>query len=271
MRLGCVIPELQALLAAARPCWCGAALDVYGFHPGLCRAGNRSALWATRHDAVQTMLVHLLRSMRLSAVVCSSGAGGGWFGPAGFRAGSSRARAADVVMPHALGPGRHRFLDVAVTSPDTGAALAARPSSAVTCGVAAEQRAARKQQKYGPLAAGVGGVFVPVVLERFGAMCDRLVGLLLLLCGDRERDAARCEDYTSFARSRITYVAGLLGLATAAADAAMLEHAIALTGVPRATARAGGWTGIPDRLAQRDVEGVGGQAWYEGPRDGLCV
>ena len=51
----------------------------------------------------------------------------------------------------------------------------------------------------------------------------------------------------------------------------MLEHALALTGVPRATARAGGWTGIPDRLAQRDVEGVGGQAWYEGPRDGLCV
>ena len=42
MRLGCVIPELQALLAAARPCWCGAALDVYGFHPGLCRAGNHS-------------------------------------------------------------------------------------------------------------------------------------------------------------------------------------------------------------------------------------
>ena len=38
----------------------------------------------------------------------------------------------------------------------------------------------------GPLAAGVGGVFVPVVLGRFGAMCDRLVGLLLLLCGDRE-------------------------------------------------------------------------------------
>ena len=112
---------------------------------------------------------------------------------------------------------------------------------------------------------------MPVVLERFGAMCDRLVGLLLLLCGDRERDAARCEDYTSFARSRITYVAGLLGLAAAAADAAMLEHAIALTGVPRAAARAGGWTGIPDRLAQRDVEGVGGQAWYEGPRDGLCV
>ena len=61
------------------------------------------------------------------------------------------------------------------------------------------------------------------------------------------------------------------GLAAAAANAAMLEHALALTGVPRATARAGGWTGIPDRLAQRDVEGVGGQAWYEGPRDGLCV
>mgnify|MGYP006260849883 CR=1 FL=1 len=81
---------------------------------------------------------------------------------------------------------------------------------------------------------------MPVVLERFGAMCDRLMGLLLLLCGDRERDAARCEDYTSFARSRITYVAGLLGLAAAAADAAMLEHALALTD-GRAAGDGTGW------------------------------
>ena len=61
-------------------------------------------------------------------------------------------------------------------------------------------------------------------------MCDQLVGLLLLLCGDLDRDAVRCDDYSPFSRSRVTYVAGLLGLATVAADAAMLECAVGICG-----------------------------------------
>ena len=149
----------------------------------------------------------------------------------------------------------------------TGAALAARPSSAVTCGVAAEQRAARKVQKYGDLIFAQSGTFVPAVVERYGAFCDGLVGLLRVLCGEHDRDAARCEDYTPFARSRISHAAGLLGLAVVSADAAMLDDVLA--GVRqrrggqggRATRQAQGWAHMP---SQRDIEGVGGHFWYEG-------
>ena len=73
--------------------------------------------------------------------------------------------------------------------------------------------------------------------------------------------------YTSFAPSRVTYVAGHLGLAVAAADAAMLERAWAqgAGGMSEARALAGGRQFAPDLPAQRDVEGVGGHFWYQGP------
>ena len=40
---------------------CGADHDVYAFHPGVCRAGNRNGLWTVRHDALQLMLVYVVR------------------------------------------------------------------------------------------------------------------------------------------------------------------------------------------------------------------
>ena len=103
---------------------------------------------------------------------------------------------ADVVLPHFFGPGRHLFLDTAITDPGVGAALAAQPSSAHASGVAAELRADKKVAKYGHLAAGVSSSFRAAVVERFGACCDSLVGFIRTLCGDGDRDALRSEDFT---------------------------------------------------------------------------
>ena len=115
---------------------------------------------------------------------------------------------------------------------------------------------------------------MPAVLERFGACCDQLVGFVRLLCGDRDRDAARCEDYTFSAPSRSTYMAGLLTLAAVAADAAMVDHVIGVDACGEAAARRGrpagrgrkGGGGLQGMSAptQRDVEGSGGRFWYEG-------
>ena len=140
MRLGCALPELLPVRGARSICGaaaCGAHHDEFGFHPGACRAGNRWGLWTTRHDAFQAMVVHVLRILGCTAATCSVGAGN-WFGAAGVRPGSRGYRRADVVMAHYYGPGRHLFLDCAITDPGTGAALAATPSSATSSGVAAE-------------------------------------------------------------------------------------------------------------------------------------
>ena len=132
-------------------------------------------LWTLRHDAVQLMLVYVVRRLGFQALSCSAGAGN-WFGAAGWRAGSTGYRRADVVMPHHLGMGRHLFLDVAVTDPGVGAALTARPSpSSSSSGVAAELRAQKKAQKYEGLAAAVDSSFCPAVIERYGAVCDALL------------------------------------------------------------------------------------------------
>ena len=173
MRLGCALPELLPVRGARPICGaaaCGALHDEFGFHPGVCRAGNRWGLWTTRHDAFQAMLVHILRILGCTAASCSVGAGT-WFGAAGVRASSRGYRRADVVMAH-YGPGRHLFLDCAITDPCSGGALSAVPSSATSSGVAAEQRAEKKVAKYGPLAASVSSMFRSAVVERFGACCD---------------------------------------------------------------------------------------------------
>ena len=165
LRLGCVLLEFAPVHGVAPVCGggratdgCGELHDMFGFHPGACRRGNRFGLWTIRHDAVQLMLLHVIRVLGYAAQSVSSGAGN-WFGAAAYVGGSDRYRTADLVLPHRWGSGRHLFLDVAVTSPSTGAALRAYPSSATLAGVAAEQRAAAKVAKYGSLAAGVSSTF----------------------------------------------------------------------------------------------------------------
>jgi hypothetical protein len=271
MRLGCALPELVPVRGQRPPCGalaCDAHHDEFGFHPGACRAGNRWGLWTARHDAFQAMLVHVLRILGCAAVSCSVGAGN-WFGAAGVRAGSRGYQRADVVMVHYLGPGRHLFLDCAITDPAAGAALTAVPSSATSSGIAAEQRAEKKVAKYGRLAAAVSSQFRPAVVERFGTCCDAFVGLVSMLCGERQRDALRDGDYTFSASSRSTYAASLLVFSVVMADASMIERVVSMDVGEAAAARYGrapsaarsvGGGGMPD---SRDIEGMGGRFWYE--------
>ena len=167
------------------------------------------------------------------------------------------------------------FLDCAITDPAAGGALAASPSSASASGVAAALRAAAKVTKYGKLAAGVSSQFKPAVIERFGTSCEELVGLLNMVCGDGERDVFRDSDYTFSASSRVTYATGLLGLSVVSADAAMVERVVNVDASDGADER---YSKAPARHkaaargapSAREIEGMGGQFWYERPQDAHC-
>ena len=178
---------------------------------------------------------------------------GNWFGSAAISA-SGRVRKADLVLPGHLGMGRHLFLDTAIADPTSGSALGAQLSSAACSGVAAGSRAQRKSQKYAPLAAGVSSIFIPAVVERYGAQCDQLVGLVSQLCGDGDRDRMRHDDVTFSQSSRSTYMAGMIGLAAVVADAAMVDSVIGLD------------------VRRDDERAVPGARMGKGARgDGVCV
>ena len=89
------------------------------------------------------------------------------------------------------------------------------------------------------------------------------------LCGDGDRDETRVDDYAFSGRLRVTYVAQHLSLGVMMADAAMVEHVIgvdALGDAPeRWPARAAQW--CADQPGRREIEGMGGQFWYERPTD----
>ena len=185
-------------------------------------------------------------------------------GAAGWDVTKQSYKRADVVLPHYLGPGRHMFLDTAITDPAAGGALNARPSSADASGVAASLRTEKKVAKYGPLAANVSSQFRAAVVERFGAMSDSLVGFVKMLCGDGDRDALRAEDYTFSAPSRTTYMASLLGFSAVISDAAMIDRVIGLDVQQAATARdrapRRSW-GTARPTGRREIEGIGGRLW----------
>ena len=63
MRLGVALPEVVEASQAQRRCVCTATHDCYGRHPGLCRRGNRAALWTVRHDALQDALYGVARAV----------------------------------------------------------------------------------------------------------------------------------------------------------------------------------------------------------------
>ena len=73
--------------------------------------------------------------------------------------------------------------------------------------------------------------------ERFGACCDSLVGYLHMLCGDRDRDILRSEDYSFSASSRSTYAASLCVFSVVMADAAMVERVISVDAMDAAPQR----------------------------------
>ena len=78
------------------------------------------------------------------------------------------------------------------------------------------------------LAAAVDSSFCPAVIERYGAVCEALLGFLRGLCGDGERCAWQCEDHTFSQSSRQTYALGLLGFAAVVSDAALLDRVVSM-------------------------------------------
>ena len=178
----------------------------------------------------------------------------------------ARNRVNTLMALYDFGPGRHLFLDTAITCPAIGGALNAQPSSAATIGVAASLRAAKKVTKYQPLAESVSSSFKPAVVERFGACCDELVGFIKQLTGDGDRDALRADDYAFSTASRTTYMASLLVFGAVIADAVMVERVIGMDVMDAAMVEGGGrQKGAQGarRPTQRDIEGSGGRFWYE--------
>jgi len=271
MRLGMPLPELSPVRGVPRYCnatGCGMQVDPFGFHSGNCRAGNRWGLWTNRHDTVQMAILYIIRSAGRRAMACSAGSGN-WFGARARRTGSKGGyKRADLVIPNYYGLGRHMFLDVAVAEPTAGYALNATPSSAAHAGVAADVRAARKCAKYCDLAAGVSSDFQPACIERYGAMCGALVGLIKSMVGDRERDAFFDDEYAFSTSSATTHAASKITFATCMADAAMVERVLEAEGrgTQSTAASRHAFMDVANLtpLTQRQIEGsVGGRAYYE--------
>ena len=111
-------------------------------------------------------------------------------------------------------------------------------------------------------------------MERYGTLSEHLHGLLRTLAGDRDRDPRRCDDFTEPARSCITYMAGMVVFGGVMGDAAIVDTVISedclragVAGVRPAAARVVGAgrrrSDVAEAPDQRDVEGLGGQFWYE--------
>ena len=195
---------------------CGNAVDPFGRHYGICK--NRGGLWGYRHDTVEAATVRQMRLTRGCNAFPTRGRGNIFAAPALRPGGYKRA---DIVAYNFYGTGKHLFLDIAVTAPDSPTAL--KGGSADTTGAAARARAAVKDAKYIPLATACGGVFKPAVIERGGAFDDGFVNVIKMLTGDGDRDPLRADDYCFSTRSRTTYAAADIGLSTAMADAYMVS------------------------------------------------
>ena len=230
LRLGLPIQELTVPL----PCsGCNLQHDIYGHHVSGCKKGNRSGLWTSRHDALISALVYVLRSLDLVASHCHNTSG--YFPP------ESR-KSADAVVPNTTAPGSHHFFDGAIADPCTRSNINASSSSSTKAGAAASSRAAKKLSKYSALCRSVDSDFTPVVIETFGAVDDHIVGLLRRYCTearknrflddilDQDADGVNNRDpnFTFNSASLMTYCAGLLTFTTVISHAHMLHHAITI-------------------------------------------
>ena len=224
MRLGMPIADLLPVDGRVPTCLaCGAEHDAFGRHPSVCRTGNRASMFTVRHDALQSALLWVYRTVGLAA---SAVQGASYLGTAGYTASGGQLRP-DIAVWHYRAPSRHMFLDVAVTDPGGLAALHASPPSSAEPGVAAELRARKKEGKYAAACSARGCSFVPAIMERFGTVGCGLMGLLRECAGDR---AVSCDapDWSFTAKSRRDYFVQHVVFACVIADAAMLETAIDL-------------------------------------------
>ena len=154
-----------------------------------------------------------------------------WFSGAALAAAGRRLSAdgeagglyADIVLPHYRAPGRHLFIDVAVTDPLSATAL--RGGSAHRAGVAAQDRVAKKHGKYSLACDMMGAGFRAGVMERYGACSDDLVGLVRGLCGEGDRDYD-VEDWYFTAPSSMSYHMQRIVLAGVMGDADMIARAL---------------------------------------------
>ena len=227
MRLGAELVELADVPLAERMCGCGAVHDVFGRHPSSCKAGNRHGLWTVRHDALQRSLEWVARSVGRSVRVVGRVR---WFSAAALRAAGrtwDQPLFADLVLPHYRAPGRHLYIDAAVTTPQALGPIGANPSACDRGGVAAELRVGKKHAKYRQAVLAMGGSFRAAVLDRFGACSDDLVGLVRELCGDGLIDAESDEWSFTAASRRVFYMQRVV-FAGVMADAAMVETALDL-------------------------------------------
>ena len=229
MRLGADIEDLSGpTVTCGRPgmLGCGHDHDARGRHPQHCTSHNRGGLTTTRHDAVQWALRTIARAVGRVVHVVGHQA---WFtGGALVAAGLDPLREAlyaDLVIPHYRAPGRHLFIDVAVTTPDTAEALEHSPSSRDHVCIAAGLRSTEKHRKYDAACAAMGASFRGAIVERFGACSDDMCGLVRQLCGDGDRDASS-EDWSFTAPSRVTYHMQRIVFAAVIGDAAMLDAVI---------------------------------------------
>ena len=128
----------------------------------------------------------------------------------------------DVVLVGYHGLGRHHFIDVSITEPATPARTQGAGRAAVEAGWAANDRAAKKHNKYAPSCARIDCTFGDAVIERYGACSDGLVGLMRMVAGGGD-SAPSDEGYSPAATSRVSGVAQMVVFGAVMADALMLE------------------------------------------------
>ena len=94
-----------------------------------------------------------------------------------------------------------------------------------------------------------------------------------MLSGSGERDPLRWDDYCFSSSSRSTYAASLLVFSAVVGDACLVDRVIESDVQRAAPARhaaprraRGGGADAPAPARQRDIEGIGGQFWYEAAR-----
>ena len=111
------------------------------------------------------------------------------------------------------------------------------------------------------------------MIERYGACCEALWGFLRTAAGDRDRDPLRHDDVTFSHSSRGTYAAGMLVFAAVIGDAALIAEVIDVDAQGRDPRAVPGAPAPPQVSAaafssslpptQREIEGLGGEMWYE--------
>jgi hypothetical protein len=160
-------------LPFAVECRCGlSTTDFHHFHT----CNHNSGLWTLRHDLLKSDLHSLLTEASATAIVEGS-------------AYSSAYRASGAEVDRKRGDltiflaGRQHLTDVSVAHPCGVATLSGAAATQLS---AADARVQEKVDKYGAIAARGGMVFVPFVMETYGAAVKAVHGLIKQLAGNAQ-------------------------------------------------------------------------------------